>query len=114
MSPSDEELFVAWRRTRAPHLLAQVFDRAAEEVLRVAAYLCGGDHALVEDALQATFLAAMTDADSFDPARRLRPWLLGILTNHVRRARRQRRRAAGAGDDALAAASVGDAAGAAA
>jgi len=43
--------------------------------------------------VQATFLDAIQQRDRWDEHRPLAPWLVGILANHVREARRQRRRA---------------------
>ncbi|MBL8756466.1 MAG: sigma-70 family RNA polymerase sigma factor [Planctomycetes bacterium] len=94
MTRTDPEtLFLAWRQTGDPAALGAVFDATAPELQRLAERLCGrGPDA--DDVLQATFLAAIESADRFDPTRRLVPWLVGIMTLHVRRLheRRQRRR----------------------
>lgn len=45
-----------------------------------------------EDVLQATFLAAIEGAQSFDDSRRLMPWLTGILARQAGLARRSARR----------------------
>src|SRR5688572_29115247 len=45
-----------------------------------------------EDVLQATFLAAIEAADSFDEQRRLLPWLVGILARQAGLSRRRARR----------------------
>jgi len=68
--------------------LGRVFDLAAPELLRVARHLCG-DEAAAEDALQETFLAAIEKRAQYDPARRFMPWMLGILANRAREARRR-------------------------
>lgn len=46
---------------------------------------------MVEDALQDTFLTAIEDADAWDAERPVLPWLLGVLANRVRMARRKAR-----------------------
>ena len=69
--------------------LAKVFDRTAPELLRVAQSFVK-DLALAEDLLQETYLTAIDRAQSFDAARPLVPWLVGILTNLARNARRER------------------------
>ena len=81
-----EDLFERYRRAGDAGALEQVFDRTAPEVLRIALHLVG-DAEQAEELVQATFLAAIENAASFDRSRRLVPWLLGILANRVRRAR---------------------------
>jgi RNA polymerase sigma factor (sigma-70 family) len=84
--------FARFRRSRDPRLLAKVFDHTAPELWRVAAHLCRDTHA-AEDAVQATWLAAIEHADDWDAARPLMPWLLGVLANRVREHRRRALRA---------------------
>ncbi len=91
----ENERFAHFRRTGEPEALAAVFDLTAPELLRVAAHLGNGDRELVHDALQATFLTAIEDAEQWDEGRAVRPWLLGILANHVRKHRRQTRKQRG-------------------
>lgn len=88
-APTTEALFAAFRDHGDPQALAAVFDRLAPQLLLVAAHLAGGD--LAQDLVQATFLDAMRQRQRWD-GRRLAPWLVGMLGNHVREARRQRRR----------------------
>ncbi len=88
--PSSEALFLHYRETGDAQALARVFDQLAPELLLVAAHLAGGD--LAEDLVQATFLEAIRQRARWDASRRLAPWLLGLLGNHVREARRQRKR----------------------
>jgi len=88
--PATEELFVRYRQTGDPQALAAVFDHLAPQLLLVAAHLAGGG--LAEDLVQATFLDAMAHRERWDASRPLAPWLVGLLANHVREARRQRRR----------------------
>lgn len=90
MQPTVEDLFLRYRRgdTRA---LAGVFDRTAPELWRVARYLSRSRNE-ADDLVQTTFLAAMQSAARWRPEQPLVPWLLGILANHVRMARRRQRR----------------------
>src|SRR5262245_39186939 len=90
--PTVEQLFARFRDRSDPQALAEVFDRTAPEVLRVALHLAGNP-VDAEDLLQSTFASAIEGADSWDAARRLVPWLLGILTNHARHFRKHRHRA---------------------
>src|SRR5262245_26946567 len=87
MLRSLEELFRSFRRARDPAALAEVFDRAAPELLRVACHVAS-DLAAAEDLVQATFLTAIESEARWDERRALLPWLLGILANHARAARR--------------------------
>lgn len=52
---SPEDLFAAWRESREPELLGQVFDATAPRLLSLALHLCT-DPADAEDAVQAVFL----------------------------------------------------------
>jgi len=102
----ENDCYRRFRATRDPRLLARLFDATAPELLRVASHLTGGDRDATQDAVQATFLTAIEDADGYDASRDVRPWLLGILANHVRKERRRvaRQRAdAAAGADLVAA-----------
>jgi len=84
-------LFVRFRVQRDPRALAAVFDRTSPHLYRVARKLAspGGD---AEDLVQATFLQAIEAAESYDAARPLEPWLLGILIHQAQAARRRERR----------------------
>jgi len=84
----ENRCFRRFQQTRDPRLLGKVFDATAPELLRVAGHLSNGDRELTQDALQATFLTAIEQADKYDAERDVRPWLLGILANHVRKERR--------------------------
>ena len=88
----EDRWFDRFRRTGDPRLLAKVFDRTAPELWKVAAHLCRNRHA-AEDAVQSTFLTAIEAKDSWDAARPLLPWLLGLLANRVRENRRRDARA---------------------
>jgi RNA polymerase sigma-70 factor (ECF subfamily) len=83
--------FATWCRTRDPEALGRVFDATAGKLLLVAMHLLR-DAAAAEDALQATFLAAMRSAAHYDPARPVLPWLTGILARQAALARRERAR----------------------
>lgn len=89
-----DRAFARYCRSGEPQALAEVFDRTAKELLRVALYLCG-NRADAEDLLQRTFLSAIEGRARFDAGQRVLPWLCGIVVNHARslqrdRARRQR------------------------
>lgn len=85
---SLEELFEAFRARGDAAALAEVFDRTAPELLRVARHLARGE-AEAEDLLQQCFLVAIERARRFDARRGLVPWLVGILANRARLARRR-------------------------
>lgn len=90
MDPATSN-FVRYRERGRPADLARVFDAVAQELLLVASHLAAPG-VQPEDLLQATFLRAIEDADSFDSRRPIRPWLIGILTNQARSAGRRARR----------------------
>ena len=69
---------------RDPQYLAEVFDRTARPLLRLAIHLVG-DPAVAEDLVQDTFLGALEAADRYDPRQPIEPWLRGILLNRFRR-----------------------------
>lgn len=93
MQASLESLFSRYRATGQPEALGEVFDRASPQLLAVALHLCGHP-ADAEDALQATFVAAIDHAARWHAQRPLLPWLCGILDKQCRRIlqRRGRRR----------------------
>ncbi|HEX5052091.1 MAG TPA: sigma-70 family RNA polymerase sigma factor [Planctomycetota bacterium] len=86
-----EQSFRRYREHGDVKALGAVFDAVAQELALVAAHLApaGVD---AEDLVQATFLAAIEHRERWDPARALLPWLIGILTNQVRRERQRTRR----------------------
>lgn len=87
-----ERDFQAWAERRDPAALTRVFDATAGRLVLLAAHLGGGSSG-AEDLVQATFLAAMSRAGSWDRRRPLWPWLAGILHNEARMHwRRQQRR----------------------
>lgn len=86
-----EIAFARFQATRDARALAIVFDRTAKELLRVAHHVAH-DPSAAEDLVQATFLTAIEAADSHARGKPVLPWLLGILANHARAARRRERR----------------------
>ena len=80
--------FTRYRASTDPEALTRMFDVTAPILLSLAGHLLG-DRGRAEDAVQATFLDVIENADRFDPARPIIPWLTGVLLNHVRRERRQ-------------------------
>lgn len=82
-----EQLFARYRDRGDVTAMAQVYELTAVRLLSLAMHLCSNPSE-AEDAVQATFLAALADANSWQADRPLLPWLFGILTNRVRRLRR--------------------------
>jgi len=82
--PDDEALFARFRRDGDLGALAELFDRLAPTVLRVALHLVR-DPATAEDLVQDTFLRAIEVRDAWDEGRPLLPWLCGVLHNRARR-----------------------------
>lgn len=68
--------------------MAELFDRTAPTLLRVACHVAR-DLASAEDLVQQTFVTAIERWSRFDASRPVLPWLLGILANHSRNARRR-------------------------
>lgn len=83
-----DELFGLFRTSGRPKYLAEVFDRTAPELLRLATHMAH-DPASAEDLLQNTFLRAIRDARRYEPGRRVLPWLIGILENVAREEKRK-------------------------
>ncbi|HEU4417578.1 MAG TPA: sigma-70 family RNA polymerase sigma factor, partial [Planctomycetota bacterium] len=90
LGSSLDRAFVRYARTGDPRALARVFDGSAQELYRLAWHLLGDRHA-AEDLVQQTFVVAIEQASDFDRARRVLPWLCGILTHRALHARRQLR-----------------------
>lgn len=88
---SLEELFARFGRTGDPEALGEVYDRVAARLLRSAMHLASSA-AAAEDLVQATFVAAIERRDSYDAARPLLPWLMGILANQAKLQRGRERR----------------------
>ncbi|MGE3173693.1 MAG: sigma-70 family RNA polymerase sigma factor [Planctomycetota bacterium] len=87
-----EMAFARFQARRDSRALAIVFDRTAPELLRVARHLASTE-ASAEDLVQATFVQAIESADAHERGRPVLPWLLGILGNQARAARRRSKRA---------------------
>ena len=97
---ATEHLFLRFRRRGDASALGEVFDRTAEDLFKLALYLAP-EATDAEDLVQATYLTAIEAAHNFESGRRLLPWLLGILSNHARKARDQFRRRTGIDGDRL-------------
>lgn len=87
-NPRLNELFARYRASGNPGDLGRVFDECAPGLLRIARRLAR-DAAGAEDLLQETFLAVIEHAGAWDSSRPVGPWLIGILTNRARTARRR-------------------------
>lgn len=85
-----DRAFARYARTGDPAALGRVFDGSAAELYRIGYHLLGDRHA-AEDLVQQTFVVAIEQAKAFDGARRVLPWLCGILTNRALHLRRQLR-----------------------
>ncbi|MEM1448685.1 MAG: sigma-70 family RNA polymerase sigma factor [Planctomycetota bacterium] len=81
-----DPLFLRFRERGDVAALGALFDRAAPQLMAIARHLAG-DEATAEDALQETFRTAIERRDVWDARRPLLPWLVGILSIHVKRAR---------------------------
>lgn len=90
-----DEHFARFQRTGSARALTRVFDLAAPGLLLIARRLTR-DAVLAEDLVQATFVAVIESASTFDPGRAgsagVWGWLVGVLSNQARRAQRHRRR----------------------
>lgn len=75
-------------RTGDARALGEVFDAAAPELLKIAAYVAR-DRQLAEDLVQSTFLVAIERRTEFDTSRSVMPWLCGIVANLARAERRR-------------------------
>jgi RNA polymerase sigma-70 factor (ECF subfamily) len=87
-----DRAFARFQRTGQAAALALVFDRTAPELLRLARHLAARGVA-AEDLLQQTFVTAIEHKAGYDPTQPVLPWLVGILGNHARVARRRQQRA---------------------
>jgi RNA polymerase sigma-70 factor, ECF subfamily len=92
LATSLEALFERYRSQGDLAALGQVFDRTSRGLLGLAVHLVR-DPVEAEDVVQATFVAALEGAASFQAGRRLEPWLAGILARQAARVWRQRGRA---------------------
>lgn len=85
-----DAVFACFVATRAPELLATVFEATADRLLSRARRLVE-DPGLAEDLVQETFLVVAERANGFDAERACLPYLLGILSWRAWRARGSRR-----------------------
>jgi RNA polymerase sigma-70 factor (ECF subfamily) len=79
---SDEQLLQDYREGDAA-AFRQLIERHHEELLRFLVRLTG-DRQAAEDVFQEAFLQVHLSADTFDPARRFKPWLFTIAANKGR------------------------------
>jgi RNA polymerase sigma-70 factor (ECF subfamily) len=90
---TDEELLCAYREGEGEALRLLIERYRAPLFGFLVRFL--GDRAAAEDVFQEAFLQVHLSADSFDPERRLKPWLFTIAANKGRDwLRKQRRQAA--------------------
>lgn len=88
---APDALWARYRASGDPRDLGAFFDATAPALLRIAISLLH-DATVAEDVVQETFLAALEHADRHDPERPVLPWFVGVLRNHVHRARRDTHR----------------------
>lgn len=90
VEPSDEALFVQVRAgDRAS--LGQLVRRYEASLFALLVKLVNGDAHRADDLFQETFLRAVRSAETFDAAKRFRPWLTAIAVNLVRDDARKRK-----------------------
>jgi RNA polymerase sigma-70 factor (ECF subfamily) len=78
----DEDLLLEYTRKGSGDAFAELVHRYQRPLyIHLRRYL--GDAGLVEDALQATFLAVHLRRGQFDPRRRFRPWVYCIATTRA-------------------------------
>ncbi len=90
-----------------PDAFALLLERYRRELLNFLIRFTG-DAGLAEDVFQETFLQLHISATTFDPSRRLKPWLFTIAANKARDAMRSRQRRQAAPLDASVAGSNDD------
>ncbi|HEX5053177.1 MAG TPA: sigma-70 family RNA polymerase sigma factor [Planctomycetota bacterium] len=91
MRSKTDRRFAQFCRSGDPDALAEVFDRTAGRLLRIALWLTH-QRADAEDLLQRTFLQAIALREQFEPGRRVLPWLMGLMSNQAHLLRRERDR----------------------
>lgn len=92
MVRTEDASFVRWREAGDAEALAEVYDSTAPALLRLALHHVRHP-AAAEDLVQATFLAAIQAAASYDAQRPLLGWLVGILLNQAKWLQRREGRA---------------------
>jgi RNA polymerase sigma-70 factor (ECF subfamily) len=83
--------FLSYVRTGDRLALDRTVETVTPELRRIARYYVRRED-VTEDLVQATILTSIERADSFDPSRRLVPWLTGILLNKIAAQRRESQR----------------------
>lgn len=87
---TDEQLLTDYQRGDAD-ALRTLIERFHDDLLRFLIRLTG-DRQAAEDVFQEAFLQVHLSADTFDPARRFKPWLFTIAANKARDLIRKRGR----------------------
>ncbi len=85
------QLFLRYRQDEDLEALTQLFDTVSQELLALSNHLAP-DAAQAEDLLQETFLTAIETSGKWNSQRAVLPWLVGIMVNKARAARRRGRR----------------------
>jgi RNA polymerase sigma-70 factor (ECF subfamily) len=83
-----DRLFRRFRERGDVSALAEIFDQAAPEMLRVARHVASRS-VEPQDLVQTAFLVAIERADTYDSSRPVKAWLLGILTKEAAYERRK-------------------------
>ena len=83
-----EEQLARYQKTRDPALMAGIFEQTAPQLWQLAMHLARVPTD-ADDLLQRTYLAVLESVDRYDPDRPAMGWLVGIMTNCARDARRR-------------------------
>jgi RNA polymerase sigma-70 factor (ECF subfamily) len=90
VSSAQQDELVARIASGDRDAFARLYRECRPDVFRFALHMCGAA-ALAEDIVQEVFLAVIESAGRYQPGRSgVKPWLLGIASNHVRRWRHAR------------------------
>lgn len=84
----EDRLFARWCQHGDPQALGALFDATALRLLKLAIHIVG-DASEAEDIVQATFLTAIEQRTTVDPARPVMPWLSGVLAHKAQQHRRR-------------------------
>ncbi|NLE37167.1 MAG: RNA polymerase sigma factor [Pirellulaceae bacterium] len=88
---SDEELLLDYRDAGNREAFEELVHRYERELYNyLRQYL--GDAQLAEDAFQTTFLQVHLKCETFEPTRRVRPWLFAVATNQAIDTQRKNKR----------------------
>ncbi|MBN1911955.1 MAG: RNA polymerase sigma factor [Pirellulales bacterium] len=88
---TDEDLLLAYRNRGDRHAFEQLVHRYERELYNYLRHYLG-DAQMAEDAFQTTFLQVHLKCDTFEPGRRVRPWLYTIATHQAIDNQRKHRR----------------------